>query len=886
MKKLIIYSIIIILLLQVVMPMGKLPTRYRVYPELDSKDTKFNTEDTKSWRKGSVEEWGNIPRNKMQSLDAVQAVKGASDEQIKSYWDKNRPLTSSKGGEVEIIKRLYPHLNKNIFKIEGSEVGDGYVKTSGKTIYFYDKEVEIGYTKAGLRGGNIILLEGDMIIDTDGKPLLQPGSSFKFLSSKGEPVLVQNLKAETKFLGVVNEKPECLLSCIAELRGERLKDGKWKQTNELWVISTGHDDEEDNEIESPQDYEIEIRTSDEAFDGINVNYEEDGIIRDAYEQQKSTGESMFGSVKVTLIQFGKEAAEFHFPPNDGAYVIEKKGSNIENLKTEFYQKYIGKDSEVHNWGSILINGKREYVVDDTILGKWADSRIKVSYNQIGGGASQISIKLPHVIKKTSSDVTEQYIIIKDENGNEIDRIKVDQTSLGNEFIYGLDIKKEGSIELVEVLKDDRELSSKLLEWEDEKIIDYSDKADSLLLNPDYHDRRNQEIEDRHYFLKDLSAKYFPENPGRIFDILNHFYTPTEDDKDKMQQLYEEAAELYKQGEGNYFVAELMIKFWSENKIPVDKDVYKIALSQTEGNNDKYYLASLAGEKDAAREFMKQEFKDNKNGVNNGLQINHDMFTNNFLALSNFPRGYKGFRSLDEQAELTEMMMPEIKKTIQEMKELAVSDEEKKDVYYSAINFGLPIEEEYVKSTLNVIANDPKASIYRKWEPLKRITEDHPSLRTYAETQLKSAADTNQELAEVHRILGDESNSQIYASHAIDDFTRKKDIYSGKDYIMRYLRATESDQRETFIKENSDQLGDYIDMIVEEAPDDVYKTTHYKFILGFIEDIPESTKKHHNTMVTSFLKHGYIREAEYVAKNSGDQKLVEMVEEQKKKWGMK
>ena len=877
MKKLIIYSIIIVLLLQIVMPNGELPPpkRYKVvYPEEtkpNSEETKFNPEDTKSWGKGNVEEWGNIPRNKMQSSDAVRAVKDASDEQIKSYWDKNKPLTNPKGGEIEIWKRMNDNCNcnNNLFKIEGTEVGDGYVKTSGKTIYFYDKNVKIGYTKAGLRVGNIIVLKGDVIIDTDGKPLLQPGSSFKFLTSKGEPTLVQNIKAETKFLGLVNEKPECFISCIAELKGERLKDGGWKQTNELWILSA-------------EDNEIEIKTSDEAFDGINVNYEEDHIIRDAYEQQKSTGESMFGSVKVTLMQFGKEAAEFHFPPHDEAYVIEKKGSNIENLKTEFYQKYIGKDSEVHNWGSVIINGKRKYVVDDAVLGKWADSRIKVSHDLVWGGASQISIKLPNVMEKSSDDVTDQYVVIKDENGNIIHK----GAMLGGETIWAGNVQSKGSVELIENLKDGSKISKKLLEWEDGNIIDYTDKADSLLLNPDYHNRRNQELEDRHYFLKDLAEKYFHEDSGRYFGILNHFHTPKEDDKDKMQQLYEEAAELYKKGEGNYFVAELMLKFWSENKIPVDKDVYKIALSQTEGNNDKYYLASLAGEKDAAREFMKQEFKDNKNGINNGLQINHDMFTNNFLALSHFPRGYKGFRSLDEQAELTEMMMPEIKKTIQEMKEWAVSEKEKQDVYYSAINFDLPIEEEYVKSTINVIANDPKASIYRKWDPLKKITEDHPSLRPYAETQLMSAAKDNKELSHAHRILGDESNSQIYASHAIDDFTLEKDFYSGEDYIMRYLRATESDQRETFIKENSEQLGKFFDMIVEESPDDVYKTTRYKFILGFVEDIPEITKKHHEAMVRSFLEGVEIKRAEYAAEKSGDPKLIKMVEEQKKKWGMK
>ena len=158
---------IIVLLLQIVMPNGepKPLQRYKV-PE----DTTFNSEETKSWGEGSAEDWRGISRANMQSSDAAEVIKGMGEgegdiDKLMAYWEENEPLINPKGGEIELLVKLKPHIHRNMY-VEGTVVGEEFISTPQGTIYFSDKKLSLSYTKDGLYkiGDVVIKIKGDFSI--------------------------------------------------------------------------------------------------------------------------------------------------------------------------------------------------------------------------------------------------------------------------------------------------------------------------------------------------------------------------------------------------------------------------------------------------------------------------------------------------------------------------------------------------------------------------------------------------------------------------------------------------------------------------------------------------------------------------------------------------
>jgi len=154
----------------------------------------FNANDLKTWDRS--DDWNQISRENMQTTDAVNAVSKASDVQIRSYWDEHRPLTDPKGGEIEILKRIYPNLKDNVFDVPGNEYGKDYIITKGIEVEFYTEKISISYTEDGrLRVGEIIITKGNIHVNVDGSYTIQSNSEIEIFDKENtRGAIIKNTK--------------------------------------------------------------------------------------------------------------------------------------------------------------------------------------------------------------------------------------------------------------------------------------------------------------------------------------------------------------------------------------------------------------------------------------------------------------------------------------------------------------------------------------------------------------------------------------------------------------------------------------------------------------------------------------------------------------------
>lgn len=352
MKKIFVYLIIFVILLQLVFAQNGDKQIIGSESQQQEKPVEFDVNDHKTWEKSN--DWEQI--NSQQLSNAHPSiVEKATDIQAKTYFNNKIPPTRELNtNEWILIRKIYPNLDSSLGTVEGVKLGEGVLETpNGKVNFAQHKTVDVRYTKDGLKVGDIILIQGGVDVDSRGNIILDDNSHFKFKSITDE--FVDTTVTKKTMFGSCDNK----ISCMVEVKDKRVKNlilstgqeqNVWFDTNELRIIS----------LEKNQ---IEIKTKDGTYDNININNIDDGL----FKKNKDN----FGWTKVSLIKDDDSTALLEYP-TDGKPIVK----NIGNLKTDFHDKFIDSKEQVHNFDLVSVEDYRISLIDNEGFGSWTDYRTK------------------------------------------------------------------------------------------------------------------------------------------------------------------------------------------------------------------------------------------------------------------------------------------------------------------------------------------------------------------------------------------------------------------------------------------------------------------------------------------------------------------------------
>jgi len=385
MKKLMIYLMIIVLLLQIVFSNGGTVKTFKIEQQ-ESEYPKFNPTNTKSWGEGSAEDWRGISRASMQSSDAAEVIKkmgeGEGDiDKLMAYWEKNEPLINPKGGEIELLVKLKPHIHRNMY-VEGTVVGEEFISTPQGTIYFSDKKLSLSYTKDGLYKIEdvVIKIKGDFSIGcSEGISCIEGiGSDDKKLKIRGYGPMEVKVPDEAGYkvdAAYVNEDEDYTPSKEDRVRVYVTKDEEDVffiefPPNGKPVMGKINDDFDINEMETDFHTEIIGKNGKKSWDLVTQDGKKTVLVDGEVVGAHSAGESPDSFVKkMNQVGYDAEAIQEYLSNSKEIVAMDKGEYRVDVFIPEGFEFAEGKDYH------ILILGKdgstiKSYYLTDEDLGKF------------------------------------------------------------------------------------------------------------------------------------------------------------------------------------------------------------------------------------------------------------------------------------------------------------------------------------------------------------------------------------------------------------------------------------------------------------------------------------------------------------------------------------